>query len=161
MAVDDRRRAYGYAVTSPDADRPYDRTDCPSCGAPLDPLPKAKKRCPSCGEAIYVRSGPDGIRHLLREADLAALEAQWADHYERIAAAEDVETNAMAAEFSRVALAGYAERGVREVELIGAEDPCPACAALMGRRIAIAAAPALPVPGCSFGICRCDWVPVF
>lgn len=39
------------------------------------------------------------IRHLLREADPTALEAQWADHYGRFAAADYVETNAMAAEY--------------------------------------------------------------
>ena len=62
-----------------DDGRPYSRIDCPSCGVALDPLPKAKKKCPSCGQPIYVRSGPDEIRYLLAESDLAAHDAKWAE----------------------------------------------------------------------------------
>ena len=57
--------------------RPYNRTDCPYCRETMDPLPKAKKRCPSCGRPVYVRLGPDDIRYLLREEDLAAHQARW------------------------------------------------------------------------------------
>ena len=70
----------GIVPGAPD-DRPYNRDDCPYCHAIQDPLPKAKRKCPDCGQPIYVRSGPDGLRHLLREADLEAHEAAWADHY--------------------------------------------------------------------------------
>ncbi len=45
----------------------------------MSPLPKAKSKCKRCGEAVYVRSGPDGMRYLLQEADLAVLEAAWAE----------------------------------------------------------------------------------
>jgi hypothetical protein len=41
--------------------------------------------------------------------------------------------------------------------LIGAADACPACAASIGRQIPIADARPIPVAGCSFEICRCDW----
>jgi hypothetical protein len=61
-------------------DRPYNRPDCPHCGVVFDLLPKAKKKCPACGLAVYVRSGPDDIRYLLREADLDAMEARWEEH---------------------------------------------------------------------------------
>jgi hypothetical protein len=44
-------------------------------GAELDPLPKAKKACTICGEPIYVRSGPDGKRHLLRAEDMTVIES--------------------------------------------------------------------------------------
>jgi predicted RNA-binding Zn-ribbon protein involved in translation (DUF1610 family) len=70
------------SLLASDAERPYDRSDCPSCGVELHPLPKAKKRCPSCGEAIYVRSGPDNVRHLLREADLPTLDAEWQEYWQ-------------------------------------------------------------------------------
>lgn len=60
-----------------DDGRPYSRTDCPSCGVALDPLPKAKRKCPSCGQATYVRSGPDGVRYLLAENELEAHDARW------------------------------------------------------------------------------------
>ena len=50
------------------------------CGALLDPLPKAKKKCPGCGQPVYVRSGPDGLRHLLAESQLADHEEWWAHH---------------------------------------------------------------------------------
>ena len=61
----------------PRAERPYANTTCPYCGATPEPLPKAKSRCKVCGEAIYVRSGPDGQLYLLQEVDLPALEAAW------------------------------------------------------------------------------------
>lgn len=61
-----------------DEGRPYATEACPSCRAPLAPLPKAKKRCPSCGEPTYVRAGPDGQRHLLKADELAEHEAWWA-----------------------------------------------------------------------------------
>jgi hypothetical protein len=64
-------------------DRPYNRTDCPHCGVVFDPLPKAKKKCPACGLAVYVRSSPDDIRYLLREADLDAMEVRWEEHLNR------------------------------------------------------------------------------
>lgn len=64
------------------ADRPYSRHDCPYCGVALDPLPSARARCPSCRAVIYVRPAPDGIRYLLREADLEAHEARWGEHSE-------------------------------------------------------------------------------
>ena len=62
-----------------DDGRPYNRTDCPYCGVEFDPLPKAKKACPSCGGAVYVRSAPDDIRYLLRDVDLKAHDARWAN----------------------------------------------------------------------------------
>jgi ssDNA-binding Zn-finger/Zn-ribbon topoisomerase 1 len=61
------------------ADRPYANTACPYCKVEMSPLPKAKSKCKSCGAAVYVRSGPDGMRYLLQEADLAVLEAAWAE----------------------------------------------------------------------------------
>ncbi len=63
----------------PVADRPYARTTCPHCEGELAPLPKAKKRCPACGKAIYVKTGPDDRRYLLRDDELAGLEARWTD----------------------------------------------------------------------------------
>jgi HIRAN domain len=64
-------------VAAPDGGRAYNRRDCPYCGIVLDPLPKAKKKCPGCSQPVYVQSGPDEVRYLLRECDLAAMEAGW------------------------------------------------------------------------------------
>lgn len=64
-----------------DDGRPYNRTDCPSCRATLDPLPKSKKKCPSCGEPIWVRSGPDDVRYLLADSELRDHEARWSAHF--------------------------------------------------------------------------------
>ena len=61
------------------ADRPYANTACPYCKVEMSPLPKAKSKCRSCGEAVYVRSGPDGMRYLLQEVDLPVLEAASAE----------------------------------------------------------------------------------
>jgi len=60
-------------------ERPYNRTDCPYCGVEMHPLPKRKRACPSCGQAVSVLSGPDGVRYLLRQVDLAAHQARWND----------------------------------------------------------------------------------
>ena len=138
----------------------YDRTDCPHCGALFDPLPRAKKRCPACGQTVWVRSGPDGRRYILRQADFAAHEARWEAHNERLAEAEAARLNREAARLAREALRSYAEDGLRKVEMLGADDACPACAAVVGRTFALSAAPPIPVPGCSNEICRCDYLPV-
>ncbi len=67
--------------------RPYNRTTCPHCDSALKPLPKAKKKCPSCGQEIFVRSGPDGVRHLLTAAQVPAHEEAWGEA-QRAAGAE-------------------------------------------------------------------------
>jgi ssDNA-binding Zn-finger/Zn-ribbon topoisomerase 1 len=144
-------------VASPASERPYNRSDCPYCGIVMDPLPKAKKKCPACGEAVYVRSGPDDIRYLLREADLAAHEARWGELYEAAADAAAMTVNAEAARLTRDSLASYASHGVRLVDLTSAlADSCPACQAMAGRRFALADAPSIPIPECTNEICRCD-----
>ena len=66
-----------------DDGRPYNRTDCPSCGVALDPLPTKKKKCPSCGEPVWVRSGPDDVRYLLADSELRDHEARWTGHFRR------------------------------------------------------------------------------
>ena len=60
-------------------DRPYATTTCPSCGLELSPPPKAKAKCKGCGHLMWVRGGPDGRRHILREDQLEAHEALWQD----------------------------------------------------------------------------------
>lgn len=52
---------------------------CPSCGVVLAKRPARKAACPHCREPIYVRTRPiDGLRVLVRPADLPGLEHQWA-----------------------------------------------------------------------------------
>jgi hypothetical protein len=67
-------------------ERQYASAACPTCALVLDPLPQAKKRCPGCGEPVYVRGGPDGRRHLLRDDQLTDHEAWW--ERERVAEIE-------------------------------------------------------------------------
>jgi hypothetical protein len=61
----------------PVAERPYARTTCPTCGVELDPPPKAKRKCPGCQAAIYVKSGPDNRRYLMKDGELEAFEQLW------------------------------------------------------------------------------------
>lgn len=61
----------------PPAQRPYASTNCPACSAPFDPPPKRKTSCLQCGTVIFVRSGPDGMRHLLHEPGMLAMQAAW------------------------------------------------------------------------------------
>jgi HIRAN domain len=75
-------------ATAP-SDRPYASELCPYCQERMDPPPKAKSRCKLCGQAVFVRSGPDGQRHLLRELDLEAIERQWAEALAHEAALRD------------------------------------------------------------------------
>ena len=138
----------------------YDRTDCPYCGVTFESLPRAKKRCPACARTVWVRYGPDGRHYILREADLATHEALWEAHRERMAVAEAARLNLDAARLTREALRSYSAAGLRSVEMAGASDLCPACAAVVGRLFALSAAPPIPVPGCSSEICRCDYLPV-
>jgi hypothetical protein len=137
----------------------YDRHDCPYCATSLDPLPKAKKRCPACGQPIYVRSAPDGVRHLLREADLAAHEERWEAYREMQAEAVAWAHNVEAGRLTREALRTYREAGMTLVEIMGADDPCRACGRA-ARVWGISVVPAIPVPGCTNEICRCDYLPV-
>ena len=143
--------------------RDYANTSCPYCSAPLDPLPKAKKRCPSCGQSIWVRSGPDGLRYLLQEVDLRVLEEAWQEHYAKLAAEEAAKINRGATEMTLESLRSYAEAGVEEVELLGADDQeaCAACRAARRRgRYRLEHAPMIPVAGCTNEICRCSLTPV-
>jgi hypothetical protein len=70
------------ATPSAADDRPYASTACPSCSVEPNPLPRAKSKCKGCGQPICVRSGPDGMRHLLREDELEAHEPRWTEAYE-------------------------------------------------------------------------------
>jgi len=77
MAAVDRETVAIAAAADPRAE--YANTTCPYCSAPLDPIPKAKKKCPACGQPIFVRRAPDGLRYLLQERDLPVLEQAWAE----------------------------------------------------------------------------------
>jgi hypothetical protein len=65
------------ATAEPSA-RTYANELCPYCRERMDPLPKAKSRCKFCRQPVFVRTGPDGLRYLLQDVDLAAMEAEWA-----------------------------------------------------------------------------------
>src|ERR1035437_5749658 len=108
----------------------YDRTDCPHCGAKFDPMPRAKKKCPSCGQQVWVRSGPDGRRYILRETEVSAHQARWETHNETLREAEARRPNLNAANVTGKALRSYSGAGVRRVQFPGARDPSPSCAAV-------------------------------
>ena len=60
------------------ADRPYANTSCPYCKVKMC-LAQGQVEVQELREAVYVRSGPDGMRYLLQEVDLAIVEAAWAE----------------------------------------------------------------------------------
>lgn len=91
---------------------------------------------------------------------MAAHEARWETHNEALADAEASRLNLEAARLTREALRSYSEAGWRRVQVHGASDPCPSCAAVAGRVFALSAAPGIPVPGCGNEVCRCDYLPV-
>lgn len=153
-----RQRGIDSRPADENGGRPYDRRTCPYCEAAFDPLPKAKKRCPACGETVYVRSGPDGLRHILRDADLAAHEATWAAYQEARERSEAAEAATEAGRTIAANLREYAALGVL-AELVAAGDACPACLALNGRLFDPSAAPSIPVAGCVNELCRCDYAP--
>jgi len=77
-----------------------------------------KRKCPSCGQPVFVRTGADGLRHLLREADVEAhvgyfpvLEVAGESHYQRT--------------LERIA-GGRTPHGPRNTEHIAALIPDPA-----------------------------------
>jgi predicted RNA-binding Zn-ribbon protein involved in translation (DUF1610 family) len=133
---------------------PYDRDTCPSCEARLDPLPKAKKNCPTCGQPIYVRSGPSGMRYLLRESDLNAHEARWDSYNDARFAADALGPNGEAARTTAESIRQYKVLGVLRVLVYRSDDACPACAGVPPE-CTIDNAPPIPVPGCTNEICRC------
>ena len=136
----------------------YDRSTCPYCATEFDPLPKAKKRCPSCGGTVWVRSGPDGRRHILREADLEAHEARWAAHREAQERQWAAQSAKEAARLMASTLRDYARLGVM-AEFLAVDDACSVCRAFRGRIYDPREAPPIPVPGCLNPLCRCDYLP--
>ena len=54
--------------------RGYATKVCPSCGAKIPQLSSKTTVCDSCGEPIVVRSGEDGLWHLMREDEIMAFE---------------------------------------------------------------------------------------
>lgn len=101
------------------ADRPYDRTTCPSCAAELSPLPKAKKRCPACGREIFVRSGPDNRRYLLSSSELATWDQRWVAHYQA-QSVEALQRQELAeAEWHRRLTAAGVTIGDEELDVVG------------------------------------------
>ena len=140
-------------------ERPYASSECPYCGLPLDPLPRAKKQCPACRRSIYVRSGPDGIRYLLQEVDLPVLEQAWAEFREERMRTELAERNTRAAEILSASLRQYREDGIR-VQILTDETSCAECRKFAGHIFDPRTVPLLPYERCRNEFCRCDNLPV-
>lgn len=60
----------------PEPPAPLADPHCPYCGHEFNSPPKAKKKCPACGNHVRVRWRTDGKRHLIREDQLAEVEAE-------------------------------------------------------------------------------------
>jgi hypothetical protein len=100
------------------------------------------------------------LRHLLSESDLATHDASWETYNQQVARAEEAQHNLDAARLAQRQLEQYAEYDIERIEMLVADDACPACALDRGRAHRLVDAPALPVHGCSNGICRCDYSPL-
>ena len=140
-------------------EQPYDRLDCPACGTIFRDLPDAVGECPSCDSTIEVLTCPEGVRHLLTSADVAAFDEDWDALPAARRRQEAQRRNAAALESRRATLASYGELGVRLVELRTRTGACAACLAAAGRPYRPRVAPRLPIAGCEHDICRCEYAP--
>ncbi len=140
-------------------EQPYDRLDCPECGTIFRDLPDAQAKCPACDTTIHVLTCPEGVRHLLTAADIAAFGDDWDALHAARRREEAQRRNAAALQSRRAALASYAELGVRLVDLRTRPGACAACLAAAARPYRPRAAPALPIVGCEHDICRCEYAP--
>lgn len=140
-------------------EQPYDRLDCPACGKIFRDLPDAMADCPACGSTIHVLTCPEGVRHLLTDADVVAFDDDWDALHATRRREEAQRRNAAALQARRAALASYGELGVRLVDLRTRPGACAACLAVAERPYRPRAAPALPIAGCEHDICRCDYAP--
>lgn len=103
--------------------RGYASKDCPSCGARVKELPRETVTCETCGEPIVVKSGEDGMWHLLREADFAAFEERQ----------EQIRAESFKADEQTLLEAGFLIGDV-QVDVVEAADHQEALAALGGER---------------------------
>jgi ferredoxin len=125
-------------------ERPYANTACPTCGVELDPPPEAKRKCPSCKEVIYVRSFPDGRRHLLNEATLADQEAAWGKEREAKEKAKRQQWRKDTARENRAELAELRREGAEEIEIVVDDEACEACRTLADKGWPIKEVPSSP-----------------
>ena len=107
-------------------EQPYDRLDCPACGTIFRDLPDAVADCPACGSTIHVLTCPEGVRHLLTDADVVAFDDDWDALHATRRREEAQRRNAAALQARRTALASYGELGVRLVDLRTRPGACAA-----------------------------------
>ena len=140
-------------------EQPYDRLDCPACGTIFQDLPEVQADCPACRTTIVVRTCPEGVHHLLTDADIEAFEDDW-DAIHATRRREDAQRrNAVALQARRAALASYIELGISHVELRTARGACAACVAAAAVPYRARSAPALPIAGCERDLCHCVYAP--
>ena len=84
---------------------------CPSCEAPVEPLPRDTVTCKACGEPIVVLSGEDGQWHLLREVDVKAFDEEQ----------EQIRTDRYAADEQALLEAGFLI-GDQQVDVVEVAD---------------------------------------
>jgi hypothetical protein len=140
-------------------EQPYDRLDCPGCGTIFRDLPDDHAPCPACGATVHVLTCPEGVRHLLTAADVAAFDDDWDVLHATRRREEARRRNAAAIQARRSALGSYIELGVRLVELRTRPGACAACLAAAAHPYRPRAAPGLPIAGCAHDICRCEYAP--
>ncbi len=91
--------------------RTYASKVCPTCQAPLKPLPRTTVVCDTCGNPIVVLDGEDGRWHLLREDEVKAFDARQ----------EEIRTERYAADELALREAGFLI-GDQQVDVVEEED---------------------------------------
>jgi hypothetical protein len=145
--------------TVPAEEQPYDRLDCPACGTIFQDLPDAQADCPACRATIRVRTCPEGVHHLLTDADIEAFDGDWEAIHATRRREEAQRRNAMALQARRAALASYIELGISHVELRTARGACAVCVAAAAVPYRSRSAPDLPIAGCERDLCHCIYAP--
>ncbi len=145
--------------TTPAEEQPYDRLDCPACGTIFQDLPETEADCPACHAAIRVRTCPEGVHHLLTDADIEAFDSDWEAIHAARRREEAQRRNALALQARRAALASFIELGISHVELRTARGACAVCIAAAAVPYRARSAPELPIAGCERDLCHCVYAP--
>jgi hypothetical protein len=145
--------------TAPAEEQPYDRLDCPACGTIFQDLPETQADCPACRATVRVRTCPEGVHHLLTDADIEAFDSDWDAIHAARRREEAQRRNAVALQARRAALASYIELGISHVELRTTRGACAVCLAAAAVPYRARSAPELPIAGCERDLCHCVYAP--
>lgn len=107
---------------------------CPACKALLDKMPQRKTKCKACGEFMFIKDTPHNrTKRLMTTAQVEAAERAWEAHYAKQHRKEAVAVYKELLKSLAANLAKCELRGVRSVQVFGANDrTCSVCNSLMG-----------------------------